>query len=59
MTMKIKLKIKNRSQIYVIGRPRPRHGHKYHCTKNEVFFKGFFSKREEILHEKLHFLCSV
>ena len=29
MTMKIRLKIKNRSQRYDINRPRPRHGHKY------------------------------
>ena len=29
MTMKMRLKMKNRSQIYDINRPRPRHGHKY------------------------------
>ena len=29
MTMKIRVKIKNRSQRYDINRPRPRHGHKY------------------------------
>ena len=27
--MKIKLKMKSRSQIYDINRPTPRHGHKY------------------------------
>ena len=30
-----RLKIKNRSQIYVINRPRPRHGHK--CTKYKMY----------------------
>ena len=29
MTMKMRLKMKNRSQRYDIYRPRPRHGHKY------------------------------
>ena len=29
MTMKMRLKMKNRSHRYVINRPRPRHGHKY------------------------------
>ena len=35
-----------------------------HCTKNEVFYKDFFSKRDQILRKlrilngKLQFLCS-
>ena len=29
MTMKMRLKMKNRSQRYDINRSRPRHGHKY------------------------------
>ena len=41
---------------------------KLHCTKNEILIKDFFSKcdpadlvpfTEEILNEKLHFLCSA
>ena len=31
--------------------------HIFHCTKDEVFHEGFLT--EEILYEKLHFLCSV
>ena len=29
MTMKLRLKMKNRSQRYDINRPSPRYGHKY------------------------------
>ena len=33
---------------------------RFHCTKNEVSIKDFFSKStEEIVNGKLHFLCSV
>ena len=35
MTMKTRLKIKNRSQIYDINGPRPRHGYKY--TKHKMY----------------------
>ena len=34
MTTKIRLKMKNRSHIYSISRPRTRHGHKY--TKYKI-----------------------
>ena len=34
MTIKMKLKMKNRSHRYDIIRPRPRHGHRY--TKYEI-----------------------
>ena len=34
MTMKMRLKMKNRSHRYGINRLRPRHGHIY--TKNEI-----------------------
>ena len=33
MTMKMRLKMKNRSQRYDINRPRPRYGHKYTTHK--------------------------
>ena len=35
MTIKPRLKMKNRSQIYDINRPRPRHGCKY--TKYKIY----------------------
>ena len=34
MTMKMGLKMKNRSDKYDINRPKPRHGHKY--TKYKI-----------------------
>ena len=34
MTMKVRLKMKNRYHRYNINRPRPRHGHK--CTKCKI-----------------------
>ena len=34
MTMKMGLKMKNRSHKYDINRPKPRHGHKY--TKYKI-----------------------
>ena len=40
MTMKMRLKIKNRSQIFDISRHRPRHGHKhamYEATPRPYF----------------------
>ena len=35
MTMKMRLKMKNRSKRYDINRPRRRHGHKY--TKYKIY----------------------
>ena len=35
MIIKTRLKMKNRSQMYDINRPRPRHGHKY--TKYKMY----------------------
>ena len=35
MTMKMRLKVKNRIRRYYINKPRPRHGRKY--TKYKIF----------------------
>ena len=59
MTMKMRLKMKNRSQRYDINRPRPRHGHKY--TKYEmclskmmvICIKQQLSNNKSSIHEKV------
>ena len=59
MAIKTRLKMKNRSQIYDINRPRPRYGHKY--TKYKIYLgiimviciKQHLSKIWSSIHEKV------
>ena len=59
MTMKMRLKMKNRPQQYNINRPRPRHGPKY--TKYKmclsimvICFKQRLSDISSSIHEKVN-----
>ena len=59
MTMKMRLKMKNRSHIYDIYRPRPRHGHKYNKCKICLIIMMVICTKQNIsniwcsIHEKL------
>ena len=58
MTMKMRLKIKSRSQRYDINWPKPRHGHKYTKYKACLSMMVIFSKQHlsniwSWIHEKV------
>ena len=56
----MRLKMKNRSQRYLIYRPRPRHGHKYtkekmwHSIMMVACIKQYLSNIWSSIHEKVN-----
>ena len=59
MTLKMRMKIKSRSQIYDMNWSRPRHGHKYTkykmCLSKIIFtcMKQHISNIWSLIHEKV------